>query len=157
MSLCRVAQPAFLGGKPSPIRLHISPSHRRALSPTELSCACAAPVPSLSPSRRARCCALGTCSVTHMPRINLAFLLQPYLFASVYSLSGRLPPFDVREKKLLLVFKALVSCFFKIFHLLYYAFTFNLQQYMLFLKLFSFLFFFFKQTERKKDYSLACD
>lgn len=109
-------------------------------------------VPPLSPSRRARCCALGSCSVTHMPRINLAFLLQPYLFASVCSLSGRLPPFDVRGggKKLLLVFKALVSCSFKISHLLYYAFTFNLQQSMLFLQLFFLLFFFLKQSERKK-------
>jgi len=53
-------------------------------------------------------------------------------------------------KKLLLVFKALVSCSFKISHLLYYAFTFNLQQSMLFLQLFFLLFFFLKQSERKK-------
>lgn len=58
-------------------------------------------------------------------------------------------------KKLLLVFKALVSCSFKISHLLYYAFTFNLQQSMLFLQLFFLLFFFLKQSERKKKKKAA--
>lgn len=43
-----------------------------------------------------------------------------------------------------------MSCSFKISHLLYYAFTFNLQQSMLFLQLFFLLFFFLKQSERKK-------
>lgn len=48
-----------------------------------------------------------------------------------------------------------MSCSFKISHLLYYAFTFNLQQSMLFLQLFFLLFFFLKQSERKKKKKAA--
>lgn len=76
---------------------------------------------------------------------SLIFLPQ-----SAASLAGFLLLMCGGGKKLLLVFKALVSCSFKISHLLYYAFTFNLQQSMLFLQLFFLLFFFLKQSERKK-------
>lgn len=81
---------------------------------------------------------------------SLIFLPQ-----SAASLAGFLLLMCGGGKKLLLVFKALVSCSFKISHLLYYAFTFNLQQSMLFLQLFFLLFFFLKQSERKKKKKAA--